>query len=650
MTALLEFSDLGRSYQAGDTVVHALRGVSLMIEAGEMVAIMGVSGSGKSTLMNILGCLDKPTVGSYRVDGEETGAMTADELARLRREHFGFIFQRYQLLNDLTALRNVEIPAIYAGMPTADRHKRAEELLKRLGLGDRITHRPNELSGGQQQRVSIARALVNGGQVILADEPTGALDSTSSEEVLRILQELNLQGHTVIIVTHDAKVAAHAHRTIELSDGVVISDRQTQERPTGTRRLAARVVKTSSWLMTTTSRISEAAVMAIRSMVAHRLRTALTTLGIIIGIASVASVVALGEGSRKVIISEIGSLGTNTIDVFTGRGFGDQKALLALPLTTADAKAIRKLEYVDSVTPSVGSSVSIRRGNVDRLSTVIGVGDQFFQVRGLRFAAGQAFDEDAVRLQAQDAVIDDNTRKAFFADDPSPLGKVILLGSVPVRVVGITEKQKSLFNNNNEALNVWIPYTTAMVRLTGQDSLRRITVRVNENAPSKAAEEGIKALLTQRHGKTDFFLQNTETVRATVEKTTLTISLLISLIAVISLIVGGIGVMNIMLVSVVERTQEIGIRMAVGARQGDILRQFLIEAIFVCLLGGTVGVALALGITQIFNQFVESFKMTISFTSMTWAFVVSTAIGIVFGFMPARNAARLNPIDALAQV
>ncbi len=650
MTALLEFHDLSRSYQAGDQTVHALHGVSLSIEAGEMVAIMGVSGSGKSTLMNILGCLDRPTAGSYRVDGQETGSMAPDELARLRREHFGFIFQRYQLLGDLTALRNVEIPAIYAGMSAADRHRRARQLLERLGLGERVTHRPSELSGGQQQRVSIARALVNGGQVILADEPTGALDSVSSEEVLRVLQELNRQGHTVIIVTHDAAVAAHAHRTIELSDGVVVADRATRPRPADAERLEIRPTAKGTWLATTSSRIAEAAVMAVRSMASHRLRTVLTTLGIIIGICSVASVVALGEGSRRVIISEIGSLGTNTIDVFTGRGFGDQKALLALPLTAADAKALAMLHYVDSVTPSVGSSVSLRRGNIDRLSTVIGVGDQFFQVRGLKFASGQAFDDNAVRLQAQDAVIDDNTRRALFPDEPSPLGKVLLLGSVPVRVVGVTAKQKSLFNNGNEALNVWIPYTTAMVRLTGQDALRRITVRLNENVPSKAAEAGIKQLLTVRHGKTDFFLQNTETVRETVEKTTFTISLLISLIAVISLIVGGIGVMNIMLVSVVERTQEIGIRMAVGARQGDILRQFLIEAILVCILGGVVGIAFALGITIVFNHFVESFKMAISINSIAWSFAVSTIIGVVFGFVPARNAARLNPIDALAQV
>ncbi len=649
MAALLEFHALSRSYQAGDQVVHALRDVTLGIEAGEMVAIMGVSGSGKSTLMNVLGCLDKPTAGSYRVDGQETGAMSPDELARLRREHFGFIFQRYQLLGDLTAIRNVEIPAVYAGMSAEDRHRRARELLERLGLGDRMSHRPNELSGGQQQRVSIARALVNGGQVILADEPTGALDSTSSEEVLRILQELHAQGHTVIIVTHDAKVAAHAHRVIELSDGVVIADRRTQARVVDGPQLPEPARSTDPWWMTGLARFSEATGMAIRSMANHRLRTLLTTLGIIIGITSVVSVVALGEGSRTQILAQFSSLGTNTIDVYAGQGFGDQRASTVRTLNSGDATALGTLEYIDSVTPSIVTSVALRKGNVDRITTVNGVGSQYFRVRGYEFASGQAFSEAAVRMQAQDAVIDDNAMRALFKDGTPALGQVILLGSVPVRIVGVTVKKTSIFSNS-ESLNVWIPYTTAMARLTGQDTLRSITLRISDGANGNAAEAGIKRLLTQRHGKTDFFLQNNEAFRQSFEKTTLTISLLISLIAVISLVVGGIGVMNIMLVSVIERTQEIGIRMAVGARQSDILRQFLIEAVLVCLLGGLVGVSLALGISLVFNAFVESFKMPISWTSIAVAFLVSTGIGVVFGFLPARNAARLNPIDALAQV
>ena len=650
-TPLLRFDGVSRSYRAGDQVVHALRDVTLSIEAGEMVAIMGVSGSGKSTLMNILGCLDRPTAGSYRVAGEETATMDPDALARLRREHFGFIFQRYQLLGDLSALRNVEIPAIYAGRSSTARHARATELLQRLGLGDRLTHRPRELSGGQQQRVSIARALVNGGEVILADEPTGALDSVSSEEVLRILQELHVQGQTVIVVTHDAKVAAHADRIIELSDGVVVSDRDTRDvhdaRGVVATQETPRLAEESRWA-NVLGRVVEAAAMALRSMASHRLRTLLTTLGIVIGIASVVSVVALGEGARRQVLSDISSLGTNTIDVYPGRGWGDVRAGLARPLSNADAKALARLDYVDSVTPQVTTTVALRKGSVDRTTAVNGVGSQFFRVRGYAFAEGQAFDESSVAMQAQDAVIDDNAKRALFPDGSPPLGQVILVGSVPVRVVGVTAKKHSVFYAD-DALNVWIPYTTVMARLTGQDSLRSVTLRIADQANSKAAEAGVKRLLTTRHGKFDFFLMNNDTVRETVEATTRTYRLLGSAIAVISLVVGGIGVMNIMLVSVVERTQEIGIRMAVGARRSDILRQFLIEAVLVCLLGGLVGIAVALGFASAFERFGGPWKMVVSGASIAVAFAVSTGIGVVFGFLPARNAARLDPIAALAQ-
>jgi macrolide transport system ATP-binding/permease protein len=648
MAALLEFDAVGRAYRAGDQVVHALRDVTLRIDAGELVAIMGVSGSGKSTLMHILGCLDRPTTGHYRVAGEDIGAMGPDELARLRREHFGFIFQRYQLLGDLSALGNVEIPAIYSGMAAADRVARATMLLQRLGLGSRLDHRPSELSGGQQQRVSIARALINGGEVILADEPTGALDSASSEEVLRILQELHAEGHTVIIVTHDAQVAAHAHRVIELRDGVVVADRRTRESAASKRVADPREPAHESRWRNVVSRATEAAAMALRSMVAHRLRTALTMLGIVIGIASVVTVVALGEGNRRQTLKMLSSLGTNTIDLYAGLGFGDVRAGLARPLSTGDAAALATLDYVDSVTPWISLGVALRRGNVNRTVQVNGVGDQFFRVRGYVLAEGQPFTAGAVRSQSQEAVIDDNTKRALFTDGTPPLGQVILIGSVPVRIIGVTRSTQSVFYGN-DSLNVWIPYTTAMARLTGQDSFRSLTLRVNDHASSAAAEAGIKRLLATRHGKVDFWVLNNDIARQNQEQADRASRLLISAIAVVSLIVGGIGVMNIMLVSVVERTQEIGIRMAVGARQGDVLQQFLIEAVLVCLIGGVAGVALALGIAATFAMLGDADRMVVSGTSIAVAFAVSSAVGIVFGFLPARNAARLNPIDALAQ-
>lgn len=650
MAALLEISGLVREFPAGEGTVAVLRDVDLTIEAGEMVAIIGPSGSGKSTLMNILGCLDRPTRGSYRVAGQETGAMGPDELARLRREHFGFIFQRYQLLGDLTAEGNVEIPAIYAGIDAAPRHARARQLLQRLGLGERLHHRPGQLSGGQQQRVSIARALMNGGDVILADEPTGALDQASGREVMKILEELHADGHTIILVTHDAQVAAHAHRVIEISDGRIVADRRRPDAPAPAQLAKPQSGGGTGGWAAVVGRVAEATRMALRAMAAHRLRTLLTMLGIIIGIASVVSVVGLGEGSRQKVLADISAMGTNTIDVMPGTGFGDRRAGAIRTLRSGDATALAQLDYVDSVTPSVSVSAGLRYRNVDVTATITGVGEQFFRVRGYAFAQGQAFGTDAVRQHAQEAVIDDNARKTLFPNGEAALGQVVLLGAVPVRIVGVTEKKSSAFGND-DAINIWIPYTTAMSRMTGQDYLRSITVRVSDAVPNAAAEQGIQQLLTQRHGKTDFFLMNTDSIRKTIEQTTATITMLISSIALISLVVGGIGVMNIMLVSVTERTGEIGVRMAVGARQSDIMRQFLIEAVLVCLIGGGLGVALAVGASLLFDHFASGagFSMIISSSAIIGAFAVSSFIGVAFGFLPARNAAKLDPVEALAR-
>lgn len=652
-TPLLEVKNLTREFPAGESTVQILKGINLEIYPGELVAIVGQSGSGKSTLMNILGCLDKPTNGSYKVKGRETRELEADELAQLRREYFGFIFQRYHLLGDLSAAGNVEVPAIYAGADATERNARAKQLLTDLGLGDKTQNRPSQLSGGQQQRVSIARALMNGGDVILADEPTGALDKNSGIEVMRILRELNAKGHTIILVTHDHNVAKNATRIIEISDGNIISDKpNVPEVDDGFEKenlVRNEQKKISSW-RSAVDRLGEAFRMALLAMNAHRMRTFLTMLGIIIGIASVVSVVALGNGSQKQILENISSLGTNTITVFQGRGFGDNSRTAQVKtLIPDDATALSEQPYVDGVSPSVNSSVTGRFKEIEASTTVNGVSEDFFYVKGMNFELGQPFDKESVTEQAQDVVIDSNTKNTFFADGTNPVGQVILLGSVPSRVIGVIEEQKSMMGNS-DSLNVYLPYSTVMSRMLGQSNVRSIIVRIKDEYPSAAAENAILSLLVQRHGAQDVFTQNSDSIRETIQETTQTMTLLVSAIAVISLVVGGIGVMNIMLVSVTERTQEIGVRMAVGARQSDILQQFLIEAVLVCILGGILGVLLSLGIGQLITHFAgETFQMAYSTTSIVAAFVCSSLIGIVFGFIPARNAARLNPVDALSR-
>lgn len=642
---LLQLQGISRRFQAGDQNVTVLKEINLSIAQGEMVAIVGASGSGKSTLMNILGCLDRPSDGDYQVAGRSTARLDRNSLAELRREHFGFIFQRYHLLGDLSAQGNVEVPAVYAGHARSARQQRAADLLQRLGLAQRLNYRPSQLSGGQQQRVSIARALMNGGEVILADEPTGALDSHSGQEVMSILKDLHARGHTVVIVTHDMQVAEHAQRIIELSDGEIVADRRKTTAHTVARLPIALDNAVSRW-QSQRDRLYEAFKMALLAMASQRLRTLLTMLGIIIGIASVVSVVALGKGSQQQVLANINAMGTSTLEVYPGKDFGDMRSAAVQTLRATDADALAQQSYVHSVTPTVSSSTTFRYGNQSVSGTVNGVGEQYFLVRGYSIDSGMAFNRHSVDQLMQEAVIDENTRNKLFPHGANPLGEVILLGSLPCRIIGVAAKKQSGFGSD-ENLNVWIPYTTAMKRMLGQSYLKSITVRVNDDIDLTSAEDGVTRLLSQRHGGKDFFVMNTDSIRQTIEKTTATLTLLVSMIALISLVVGGIGVMNIMLVSVTERTREIGVRMAVGARASDIMQQFLIEAVLVCLLGGTLGVLLSLGIGVVFSQFSDNFTMVYSTESIVAAFICSTLIGVIFGFFPARRAAGMDPIHAL---
>jgi macrolide transport system ATP-binding/permease protein len=667
---LLKLCNVSRSYATGDASIVVLEDVSLEVTAGEMIAIVGASGSGKSTLMHLLGCLDQPTTGIYRVAGQSVDGLDEDELAELRREHFGFIFQHYQLLTDLDALGNVEAPAIYADTPRTVRRQRAQDLLQRLGLQARLAHRPNQLSGGQQQRVSIARALMNGGKVILADEPTGALDSQSGEELMRLFSELHAQGHTIVIVTHDMSVAKHAQRIVEIKDGRIVTDRPNCPAPrTSTlfrvqgmpdleqtiRRSDRAHADRTAW--SRGDRLLEVGLLALRSVVAHRLRTFLSMLGIAIGIASVVIVVALGEGSRQRILKRMNEFGQNTVHINPGSMAGDMDASSRDSLSLGDVEALRAQNYVDSVTPVVIVSSLLRYRSISAQASVEGVDSQYFRVHGMVLDEGSFFDSSSVAAQEQEVVIDRQAREALFQNGPA-IGRMILVGTTPFRVIGVAAPHSQETSGNR--INVWMPHTSAMTRMAGQFNVQRIVLRIAENASTDAALQGISELLASRHGRQDFYTFNSNAVRQLMQQTSDSLRLLVSGIAAISLLVGGIGVMNIMLVSTSERTREIGVRMAIGARKSDIRNQFLSESVLICLTGGLLGIVVALAISLAFkpaehasNEMYGSsgnqIEMIFTGSSLIVAFLSSTLIGIVFGFVPACRAARMAPVEALAK-
>lgn len=649
MAGIITLEAVNKYYGQGANRIHVLKDISFAVEDGDFVAIIGQSGSGKSTLMNIIGCLDTQSSGVCRIAGADTASLLPDQLADLRGRFIGFIFQRYNLLPSLSAAENTALPAVYAGLGGRQRLERAARLLEGLGLADKTANLPAELSGGQQQRVSIARALMNGGRIILADEPTGALDSKSGENVMEILKGLNRQGHTIVVVTHDHGVAAHANRVVEILDGRIVADQRNREQAGVPPGAGHRSGRRSSLLSNKLDQCREAFRMSVQAILAHKMRSLLTMLGIVIGIASVVSVVALGNGSQQKIIEDINSMGSNTIDIMRGEGFGDRHAGRIHTLTVADADILGRQPYVAAVTPNTSNSGDLVFGNVTVTATLNGVGEQYFDVRSLEIEQGRFFTKDDVKATAGYTVIDHNTYSRLFQPGENVVGRVIMFRQKPLTIIGVLKRQDRSFGPGLDSLEIYAPYTTVMRRITGARFINSITVRAEDHVIPLMAEKKIIELLTARHKKQDFFTINTDSIRQTVENTTNTLKLLISGIAVISLVVGGIGVMNIMLVSVTERTREIGVRMAVGARQGNIMEQFLIEAVLLCLVGGLMGILFSRLVGWGLGMISDDFPMLYSSGITVVALACSSAIGIIFGFIPARNAARLNPIDALAR-
>jgi macrolide transport system ATP-binding/permease protein len=652
-TPLIHLRDVGRAYASGangENTVHALRGVDLQIQSGEMLAIMGASGSGKSTLMNLLGCLDVPTSGSYELAGQEVASLGADELAALRRERFGFVFQRYHLLAHQDAAANVEMPAIYAGQKGSVRRARAHALLSRLGLSERFDHKPNALSGGQQQRVSIARALMNGGEIVLADEPTGALDSSSGREMMAVLHELHARGHTVIIVTHDAQVAAQAPRVVELSDGRVIRDSGW---PTDAQRhvfTPAPAATPGPWaaVRRRVAQFSDALGMAFASLNGHRLRSALSMLGISIGIAAVVSIVALSDAARAMVDSKLRSFLSGRLIVGTG-GPAVPPGGTALPFREREVQALQGVAGVKNVAVDRESSPYVRHGNKAGQMSLFGVLPPEVPQRGLLLAEGRMLTALDVQMGTQVAVLDPKSRERLFGATARAVGETILVGPLPFTVVGVLRNGGGALDANDWRDRVFIPVSTYRAKISTRQDLRQLNVYVKDGADADQVQNEAKRVLTVLRGQEDFSFFSLDAEFRKVEEVTLMLKLLLAAIAGISLLVGGVGVMNIMLVAVSERTSEIGIRMAVGARRSDVQLQFLIEAVVLCAAGGLVGVAMSWLAAATLNSAQQSVNVVVSWAALGVAFAMSSAIGVGFGFMPARKASRLSPVQALAR-
>ncbi|MFG6448918.1 ABC transporter permease [Roseateles sp. BYS180W] len=664
--ALIELRGVSRHYELGGSTVRALDAVDLDIEAGDYVAIMGASGSGKSTMMNLLGCLDVPSSGRFTLDGVDVGEMGPDELARLRREHFGFVFQRYHLLPYLDAVDNVALPAVYAGTLGEQRRARAQQLLQRLGLGERGGHRPNELSGGQQQRVSIARALMNGGRIILADEPTGALDTASGEALLQLLAQLHQDGHTIILVTHDPKVAEHAQRVVRLQDGRILSDqRRTPFAPAARAQLpaAAPLRRGLQALGRWALQARESLRSAVDALNGNRLRTLLSTLGISIGIAAVVSIVAISSAARDHIEKNLQGLFSGKLMVFSD----DAKlppGAKTRKFTPQDLHALGGLPGVRRIEVERSSQGSARVARKDATVSIQGNSERLSDKGLYEIVEGRVFTPTDQTGGAQTVVIDDTLRQKLFPNVAQVVGRTLLLETtqlpnprtgqvsaigLPVTVIGVVKSISDSSISFGGDSPVYVPMSTYLRKFNADLDAYFFTVILDNKQSPQAMEQQVRYRLRALHGQEDFRIWNAQKEFEKIQSVTGALAAMLAGVAAIALLVGGVGVMNIMLVSVSERTREIGIRMAIGARQSDVRLQFLIEAVLLCLLGGLLGLGLSWLIVLGIGAAQEQLKPTLSLQAVLVASAVACAIGLLFGTLPARRAARLSPVDALAR-
>ncbi len=659
---MIEINNIRKSYKMGNQTLDILKGIHLTIDDGDFVAIMGPSGSGKSTLMNILGLLDTPSEGSYKFNLVEVSKLNEDELALLRRNEIGFIIQQFHLLPRISALQNVALPLLYS--KAFSKVERPLELLKKVSLSDRGHHRPNELSGGQQQRVAIARALVNNPKMILADEPTGNLDSQSEREIMNILKDLNSSGMTVVIVTHEESIGAQAKRLIRMRDGQILSDTRFTNEFSDPGKNLRRLTKAPTDSVTSNTLSSNSRLdllnsldylnQGLKTLISNKVRTALSMLGILIGVAAVVAMLALGRGAQKAIEEQLASLGSNLLNIRPGN--------VRVAGVTQESGAANRLSYEDTaiLQTQIKSIVEISAQVNSRAQTTAKGKNWNTQIQGTSAAwasmhsalpdIGRYFTEDENSKRTRVAVIGETIRRELFGDQ-IPIGEMIKLNRVNFQIIGILpEKGSNGFRDQDDVIN--IPVLTAMKRLMGRDNVELIETHIDKSENIEAAQASILGLLSSQHKiplsqqAEAFTIRNMAEIQAALQSSSNTMSMLLAAIAAISLLVGGIGIMNIMLVSVTERTKEIGLRKAVGARRIDILAQFLSESVVISAVGGCCGVLLGWLITTLLSS-LAGWATVISLDSTLLALGFSAFIGIVFGVYPARKAAHLNPIDAL---
>ncbi len=708
---LIELKDINKTYQLGEIDLPVLKGVSLSVSRGEFVALMGTSGSGKTTLMNILGCLDRPSSGQYWLEGQEVSGFSADERAQLRNEKLGFVFQTFNLLARTSSLENVLMPLSYNGVSISDAEarERARELLTRVGLGDRLDHVPSQLSGGQQQRVAIARALVNRPSILFADEPTGNLDSKTSDEMLALFQELNDEGVTIILVTHDEHVARHARRIVRLHDGQVVADevsaaaastagRETREEEAPPRKRLHWTLPHLRWTVRT----------ALHGLRRNIMRASLTALGIIIGVAAVIAMMEIGRGSSTAIQKTIASMGANNLLIFPGTAASGGVSFGAgtiMTLTPQDADAIlRECPAVRAAAPVVRARTQVIYGNKNWVPIFIyGSTPAYLEVREWPLAAGEMFSEQDVRNGSKVCILGQRLVRELFQGE-SPLGKEVRVNNVAFKVIGVLASKGANMMGIDQDDILLAPWTAIKYRVAGttlasgnqsqqttssSDTSQKINT-LNQLYPSSklqlypepsAAQQAntplpvrfanvdqilaaarsteeipiairqITQLLRERHRirpgqPEDFNIRDMTEMTKALASTADMMTKLLLVVALISLVVGGVGIMNIMMVSVTERTREIGLRMAVGAWSRDILQQFLVEAVVLCFLGGIVGIIAGRGASTLVTTFLR-WPTEMSLDAILAAFAVSVSVGIIFGYYPAWKASRLDPIIAL---